>query len=70
MKRERFLGVTVLPEYVQSKAIGGVLDNLVEKVGANAVATSSLLSSSFDLSHTRREHRTSCTADVRPLRTR
>lgn len=47
MKRERFLGVTVLPEYVQSKAIGGVLDNLVEKVGANAVATSSLLSSSF-----------------------
>ena len=37
---ERFLGVTVLPEYIQSEGIDGVLDNLVHRVGANAVAIS------------------------------
>ena len=48
MKGKRFLGVTVLPEYVQSEGVGGVLDNLVEKVGANAVATSPYLMEEAD----------------------
>ena len=39
----RFVGVTVLPEYIQSESIDGVLDNLVHKAGANAVATSPYL---------------------------
>ena len=48
MKGKRFLGVTVLPEYIQSEGVGGVLDNLVEKVGANAVATSPYLMEEAD----------------------
>ena len=40
---KRFLGITVLPEYIQSEGIDGVLDNLVHKAGANAVATSPYL---------------------------
>ncbi len=36
----KFLGVTVLPEYIQTEGVEGVLDNLQEKCGANAVATS------------------------------
>ncbi len=36
----KFLGVTVLPEYIQSEGIEGVLDNLINRVGATAVATS------------------------------
>ena len=39
----RFLGVTVLPEYIQSETIDGVLDNLVAKARANAVTTSPYL---------------------------
>ncbi len=35
----RFLGVTVLPEYVQVEGVDKVLDNLV-RMGATAVATS------------------------------
>lgn len=37
---QRFWGVTVLPEYIQSETIDGVLDNLVDKCRANAVAIS------------------------------
>ncbi len=36
----RFLGITVLPEYIQSEGVDGVLNNLVHRVGANAVAVS------------------------------
>lgn len=39
MKPDRFLGVTVLPEYIQNEGIDGVLENLI-KMGATAVATS------------------------------
>lgn len=45
---KRFLGVTVLPEYIQREGIDGVLDNLVNKVGANAVATSPYLMEEAD----------------------
>ena len=48
MPDQRFLGVTVLPEYIQSEGIDGVLDNLVEKVGANAVAISPYLMEEAD----------------------
>ncbi|MEZ5366446.1 MAG: hypothetical protein R2748_29945 [Bryobacterales bacterium] len=37
----KLLGITVLPEYIQSEGVGGVLDNL-QRMGANAVATSLL----------------------------
>lgn len=37
---KRFLGVTVFPEYIQSEGVDGVLDNLLRRVGANAVAIS------------------------------
>ena len=43
MNTERLLGVTVFPEYIQSEGIEAVLDNLTEKVGANAVAISPYL---------------------------
>ena len=48
MSNQRFLGVTVLPEYIQSEGVDGVLDNLVMKVGANAVATSPYLMEEAD----------------------
>src|SRR5687767_4595749 len=35
----RFLGITVMPEYVQNEGIDAVLDNLV-RAGATALATS------------------------------
>ena len=38
MRANRFLGVTVMPEYIQTEGIDGVLDNLVGKVGATAGA--------------------------------
>ncbi len=38
-----FVGITVMPEYLQSETVDGVLDNLVEKAGATAVATSPYL---------------------------
>ena len=40
MPEPRFLGITVLPEYIQSETIDGVLDKLVHVVGATAVAIS------------------------------
>lgn len=48
MKSQRFLGVTVLPEYIQSETVEGVLDTLVHRVGANAVATSPYLMEEAD----------------------
>ena len=43
MCERRFLGVTVMPEYIQTETIEGVLDNLVMRVAATAVATSPYL---------------------------
>ena len=40
MRDNYLIGVTVLPEYIQSEGIDHVLDNLVKRAGANAVATS------------------------------
>ncbi|MBI3469468.1 MAG: hypothetical protein HY000_41230, partial [Planctomycetes bacterium] len=37
--RPKFLGVTVMPEYLQNETVDGVLDNLV-RAGVTAVATS------------------------------
>lgn len=37
---ERFVGVTVLPEYFQSEGVEGVLDNLIGRAKVTAVATS------------------------------
>ena len=39
MNSSRFVGVTVLPEYIQSETVEGVLDNL-QRAGVTAVATS------------------------------
>ncbi|MCI0681076.1 MAG: hypothetical protein L0Y71_03145 [Gemmataceae bacterium] len=39
MSNRRFLGVTVLPEYIQNERIDGVLENLA-RMGVTAVATS------------------------------
>jgi hypothetical protein len=39
----RFLGITVLPEYIQTEGIDGLLKNLIERAGATAVATSPYL---------------------------
>ena len=55
MASKRFLGVTVLPEYIQSEGVDGVLDNLVNKVGANAVATSPYLMEEADKTSGQRE---------------
>lgn len=40
MANPYFVGVTVLPEYIQSESIDGVLDNLLHRAKATAVATS------------------------------
>lgn len=48
MPTDKFLGVTVLPEYIQSEGVDGVVDNLINKVGANAVATSPYLMAEAD----------------------
>ncbi len=40
MSNHRFVGITVLPEYIQSEGVEAVLDNLVERAGVTAVATS------------------------------
>ena len=53
--RDRFVGVTVLPEYVQSEGIEGVLRNLVERVGANAVALSPYVMEEADQQSGKRE---------------
>ncbi len=47
MPDEKLLGITVLPEYIQSEGVDGVLDNL-ERIGANAVATSPYLMEEAD----------------------
>jgi len=36
---QRFVGVTVMPEFIQTEGVGGVLDNLVRRVGVTAVTT-------------------------------
>jgi len=38
--RQRFLGITVMPEYIQSEGIERVLDNIAGRAGATAVTTS------------------------------
>lgn len=40
MRARKFLGVTLMPEYIQTEGIDRVLDNLVGKAGVTAVATS------------------------------
>jgi len=40
MRAGKFLGVTVMPEYIQTEGIEAVLDNLMARCGATAVATS------------------------------
>jgi hypothetical protein len=35
-----YLGITVMPEYIQTEGTGALLDNLVHRAGATAVATS------------------------------
>ena len=47
MAADKLLGVTVLPEYIQSEGIDGLLDNL-SRIGANAVATSPYLMEEAD----------------------
>lgn len=39
-RNERFLGITLLPEFIQTETIDGVLTNLIHKAGVTAVATS------------------------------
>ena len=41
--QKKFLGITVLPEYIQSEGVDGVLDRLVHKCRANAVTISPYL---------------------------
>ncbi len=43
----KLLGITALPEYIQSEGVDGLLDNL-ERIGANAVATSPYLMEEAD----------------------
>ena len=54
MAERKFLGITVLPEYIQSEGVAGVLDNL-ERIGANAVATSPYLMEEADKETGQRE---------------
>jgi hypothetical protein len=37
---KRLIGVTIMPEFIQNESIDGVLRNLVERAGVNAVTTS------------------------------
>lgn len=50
----KLLGITVLPEYIQSEGVEGLLDNL-SRIGANAVATSPYLMEEADPSTGQRE---------------
>lgn len=36
----KLIGITVLPEFIQSEGIDGILRNLIDRAGANAVTTS------------------------------
>jgi hypothetical protein len=40
LQASRLYGITVLPEYVQSEGVEGVLKNLIDRAGVNAVTTS------------------------------
>ncbi len=40
MPSARLVGITVLPEFIQSEGVDGVLRNLIDRAGANAVTTS------------------------------
>ncbi len=55
LNKPRFLGVTVFPEYIQSEGIDGVLDNLINRVGANAVAISPYVMTEADKETGKRE---------------
>jgi len=37
---ERFVGITVMPEFIQTETVDGLLDNIQQRTGATAVATS------------------------------
>lgn len=54
MAAGKLLGITVLPEYIQSEGIEGLLDNL-SRIGANAVATSPYLMEEADRESGQRE---------------
>ena len=47
MADHKLLGITVLPEYIQSEGTDGVINNLV-RIGANAVASSPYLMQEAD----------------------
>ena len=50
----KLLGITVLPEYIQSEGVEGLLDNMT-RMGVNAVATSPYLMEEADPSTGQRE---------------
>lgn len=50
----KLLGITVLPEYIQSEGVEGLLDNMT-RIGVNAVATSPYLMEEADPSTGQRE---------------
>jgi len=37
---KRFVGITVMPEFIQTESVNGLLDNIERRTGATAVATS------------------------------
>jgi hypothetical protein len=37
---QRFVGITVMPEFIQTETVNGLLDNIQRRTGATAVATS------------------------------
>jgi hypothetical protein len=55
MRARKFLGVTVMPEYIQAEGIDRLLDNLVGKAGATAVATSPYVMTEADAATGSRE---------------
>ena len=54
MADHKLLGITVLPEYIQSEGTDGVINNLV-RIGANAVASSPYLMQEADRQTGQRE---------------
>ena len=55
MSDKKFVGITVLPEYIQSETVEGVLERLVHRAGATAVATSPYLMEEADRQTGQRE---------------
>lgn len=55
MRARKFLGVTVMPEYIQTEGIDRLLDNLVGKAGVTAVATSPYVMAEADAATGSRE---------------